>query len=126
MLATSVFNSCPKSTIMKRLAIGLFLLAGTLVTANAYSQVSVYGGVDIRLPIPPPPVVVYQRSYPPPAPYYPVYRRAPQVVVVDRGYRNNRRYDRWDDCNCNDRHHKNNGRGRGHDRDDYGRNDRRY
>ena len=104
---------------MKRLAIGLFLLAGSLVTINSYSQVTVHAGIGIGIPVPPPPVVVYERPYYPPQPVYRDYR-SPQVVVVDHGYRG--RNDRWDDCNRYDRHHKhykNNGKGKGHDKGRY-------
>jgi len=105
---------------MKRLAIGLFLLAGSLVTFNSYAQVTVHAGIGIGIPVPPPPVVVYERPYYPPQPVYRDYRMAPRVVVVDRGYR--RGNDRWDDCDRYDRHnkhYKNNGKGKGHDKGRY-------
>jgi len=104
---------------MKRLAIGIFLLAGSLVTFNSYSQVTVHAGIGIGIPVPPP-VVVYERPYYPPQPVYRDYRMAPRVVVVDRGYR--RGNDRWDDCDRYDRHnkhYKNNGKGKGHDKGRY-------
>ena len=107
---------------MKRLAIGLFLLAGSLVTINSYAQVIVHGTIGIGIPIPPPPVIVYERPYYPPQPVYRNYPRGPQVVVVDRGYRG--RNDHWDDCDRYDRHNKHyknngNGKGRGHDKGRY-------
>ena|SRR6478609_578006 len=105
---------------MKRLAIGLFLLAGSLVTINSYSQVIVHAGIGIGIPIPAPPVVVYEQPYYPPQPVYRSYPRGPQVVVVDRGYRG--KNDHWDDCDRYDRHnknYKNNGNGRGHDKGRY-------